>query len=323
MSTQMQTYTSVTGQNQLSSEQAEFYQRALLSRLQDKVVFLPYGKTASIPKNSGATTSWRRLEMPTLSTSAITEGVTPDGSNITINKVSATVSQYGAWCKISDHLDTTGLDPLLTEVAEMFGEHAALSMDKIVATILGGGSNINYANGRASRATLATGDVLKAADIAKARNSLVSRNVPTIKLPNGKMGYVAFIHPDNATRLMTESGGPWSSFNAGGTQSGYDNFAAGEAGQMYGIYFIETTLVPSFSDAGSGGSLSGKGTIIIGADAFGIPDVGGNNQPEILVYGDGNTENPMALYRTVAWKTSFAAVRLEENRILRIESLDA
>ncbi len=322
MTTKLQTYASVANQNQLSNEQAHFYQRAMLARLQDKAVYLPYGKKATIPKNSGNATSWRRLEMPTAATTALTEGSTPEGIDLTLNKVTATVAQYGAWTKISDFLDTVGLDPLLTEVSEMFGEHAAISMDKIIGTVVGGGTNVIYGGDATTRETLAAGDVLTAADIAKARKTMVGNNVPMLKLPNGNMGYIAFTHPDNVDRLMRESDGPWSLFNAGGVGNGYSNFQQGTAGQMYGIYFLETTNVPSFTDGGSGGNLAGKGTIIIGADAFGVPDISGNGKPEILVYGEGNTENPMALYRTVAWKVCFAVARLEENRILRIETTD-
>ena len=322
MVTRMQTYNNVSGQNQLSAEAAEFYQKAMLERLQEKVNYIHYGKKAPLPVHAGATTSWRRLEMPEAVTTAISEGTTPDGLDLSINKIQSTVAQYGAWTKISDLLDLTGVDPLLTEVAEMFGDHAAVSMEKVIATVLAGGTNVLYGNNKTSRATLAAGDVLSAGDIARARNIMVSNNVPMVKTPGGQMGYIAFTHPDNITRLMTEANGPWAQFNAGGDSRGLDNFQSGSAGQMYGIHFVETTNVPAFTNAGSGNNLSGKSTIIIGADAFGVPDVAGSSKPEILVFSDGSTENPMALYKTVAWKTCFAAVRLEEKRILRLESLD-
>ncbi len=319
----MQTYTEVTDENRLSAENGEFYQRAMLKALKERAVIFNYGKKASIPRNSGATTSWRVLNIPTAVTAAITEGTTPDSIDMTISKISATVSQYGAWTKVSDFLDMAGLDPLLTEISEMFGDHAAISIDKIVSAILIGGTNAIFAKNKLARSGLAAGDVLTSSEIIRARNEMVKNNVPQIRLPNGRMGYIAFIHPDNVLKLMNEAQGPWSTFNAGGSPEGLKHFQQGEVGQMYGVYFIETTSLPSFSDGGSGGNLAGKPTVIIGADAFGVPDIAGSAKPEILVYGSGNTENPMALYKTVAWKACFAAVRLQEKAILRLESLNS
>lgn len=315
-----QTYTTPSdgSNNRLTAENAEFYQRALLERLQDSVFFMKYGKKTTIPKNAGATTSWRRLEMPAVTTTAITEGTTPNGIDLTINKVSATVQQFGTYTKLTDFIDLVGLDPLITEVSEMFGEHAGLTMDIIVRDILVAGTNAQYANGRASRATLAAGDKITTAEILKARATMVKNNVKKIKLPNGKLGYLAFIHPDTATQIMQLT--EWKDQN---TYTDTTNREAGIVGQMYGIYFMEATTAPVFTNGGAGGTLAGKSIIIIGEGAFGIPDVAGSSKPEILVFGDGNTENPMALYKTIAWKSTFTAARLNESCILRLECLDA
>lgn len=316
MATLTQTYTA--SGNQLSGEAAEFYQRTMLEALYDGTYFMKYGDKQNIPKQAGSTTSWRRLEMPTVATTALTEGVTPDGLNLTINKVSATVQQFGAYTKISDFMDLVGLDPLMTKVAQMFGEHAAMSMDIVVRDILKAGTNALFANGRASRATLAAGDVITTADIQKIRATMIKNNVKPIKLPNGKNGYLAFVHPDTVTKIFNLA--EWKEQN---TYVDATNREAGIAGQMYGIYFLESTTAPTFTDGGSTANLSGKSTIVIGQGAYGIPDVAGSSKPEILVYGDGSTENPLALYKTIAWKSTFTAVRLQEKAILRYEHLDA
>ena len=163
---------------------------------------MKYGKKQSIPKHPGATPSWRRLEMPAVSTTAITEGVTPDGIDLTINKITATVQQYGAWTKISDSIDLVGLDPLLTEVSEMFGDHAALSMDIIVRDILAASTNV-YTLATADKQGCFTGWRYRdAADIQAIRATMVKNNVKPIRLPNGKLGYLAFTHPDMCTQLF-------------------------------------------------------------------------------------------------------------------------
>jgi N4-gp56 family major capsid protein len=319
MATNTQTLSQTgVGYNALTNEQAEFYQRAMLERLMDQVVFMNYGKKSNIPKRAGATTSFRRLELPTLSTNAIVEGTTPDGLDLTINKVSATVKQYGAWTKVTDFLDLTGLDPIITETAQMFGDHAGLSMDQVVRDIVAAGTNVQYASTATSRVTVAAGMKISATDIIKMRKIMVKNNVKQIKLPNGGKGYLAFTHPEVIANIMGLQ--EWKDQN---TYVDVKNREQGIAGQMYGIYFLEANTAPVFTGAGATG-IDVYGTIVIGEGAYGIPDVQGSSKPEIIVknsQGDNtDTSNPMNLYSTVAWKSAFTAVRLQEKAILRYES---
>ena len=152
----MQSYSAASAaHNTLSNRQAEFYQKVMLKRLQDNAVFMKYGKKQNIPKNSGAVTSFRRLEMPAVSTTAIVEGTTPDALDLTINKVLATVKQYGAWVKLTDFLNLAGLDPIITETSEMFGDHAALSMDIIVRDVIKASTNKVFPGVKVARSGLA------------------------------------------------------------------------------------------------------------------------------------------------------------------------
>lgn len=316
MTTKMQSYSASGGTyNTLSNEQAEYYQRVMLERLQDSVVFMNYGKKQNIPKHAGATTSWRRLEMPaTLATTAITEGVTPDGIDLTINKVTATVQQFGAWTKITDFVDLVGLDPILTEASQLMGDYAGLSMDEVVRDIIVAGTNVLRANSRASRVELVAGDKITAADIMSMRETMVKNFVKPIKLPNGSSGYLAFTHPSVVTNIMTLQ--EWKDQN---TYVDVKNREKGIAGQMYGIYFMEVPSAKVFT--GEGGSAGDVyATLVIGRGAYGIPDVAGSSKPEILVFSSGNTENPLELYKTCGWKSVFTAARLNEKCVLRYES---
>jgi N4-gp56 family major capsid protein len=290
----------------------------MLERLIDQVVFMNYGKKQNIPKRAGSTTSFRRLDLPTLSTTAIVEGTTPNALDLSITKVSATVQQYGAWTKVSDFLDLAGLDPVITETAQMFGDHAGLSMDQVVRDIVAAGTNVKYANGKASRVTVAAGDKITAADIIKLRTIMVKNNVKQIKLPNGGKGYIAFTNPEVVANIMALP--EWKDQN---TYVDVKNREQGIAGQMYGIYFLEATTAPVFVGAGAAG-IDVYGTLVIGEGAYGIPDIQGSSKPDIIVKnsnGDSSdTSNPMNLYSTVAWKSAFTALRLNEKAILRYES---
>lgn len=316
MATNVQSYNSGTGQNALTNEQAEFYQDAMLDRLIPELFFMNYGSKKNIPKNAGATTSFRRLNSLAVSKTALTEGVTPDGVDLSITKVTATVSPYGNYTKISDFINLTGLDPLMTEVAGLMGENAGESMDEIVRDVIAAGTNVVYANSKTSRATVAVTDTIRATDILKIRRTMKRNKVKPIKLPNGKQGYLAFTHPDVIFDLMQTQ--EWKDQN---TYVNTDGRVEGTAGQMYGVYFLEAVKAPIFSAAGAS-SADVYGTIVVGDGAYGVPDVQGSSKPQIIVHAAGSSgvSDPLNQFNTVAWKSVFTAVRLNELCIVRYES---
>lgn len=316
MPTNVQSYNTGTGTNQLTAEQAEFYQRTMLERLLPELFFMKYGEKKNIPKNNGAVTSFRRLNSLAVSTTALTEGVTPDGVNLDIAKINATVSEYGNWTKVSEFINMVGLDPLLTETSQIMGENAGESMDTIVRDIIAAGTNVLYANGKASRVTVASTDKITALDILKARRTLKRNKVKPITLPSGGKGYLAFIHTDVATDLMQTQ--EWKDAN---TYVNTKNIEDGVLGKLYGIYFLEADNASKFAGAGATGA-DVFGTIIIGKGAYGVPDVEGSSKPEIIVHkaGSAGTADPLNQFNTVAWKSAFTSVRLQELAILRYES---
>lgn len=315
MATNVQGYNTGTGVNQLSAENATYYQTVMLDRLTPELFFMKYGDKKNLPKNKGATTQWRRLNNLNVSTTALTEGVTPDGVDLSITPVTATVSQYGNWTKISEFLDLTGLDPLLTEVTGLMGENAGQSMDIIVRDIITAGTNVTYANSRASRVTVAAGDVITAADILRMRKTMKKNKVKEIKLPDGSMGYLMFVSPDVAMNLMQMQ--EWKDQN---TYVNTDNRKNGELGKLYGVYFIEAVNV-SIAAAGGAAGIDVHLNLMIGTGAYGVPDIEGSSKPEIIVHeaGSGGVSDPLNQFNTIAWKSAFTAVRLQELAILRYE----
>lgn len=318
MATNVQGYNATTGVNALTAEQATFYQTAMLDRLIPELDWYKYGEKKNVPKRKGATTNFRRLNSLAVSTTELTEGVTPDGVDLDITSINATVKQYGNWTKISDFIDMTGLDPLLTETSELMGENAGESMDTIIRDVVAAGTNVMYANGKADRASIAAADTITASDILKARRTLKRNKVKPIRLPDGSKGYLAFVHTDVATDLMQTQ--EWEDQN---TYVDTKNREAGILGKMYGIYFKEVDLGVKYEGAGSGTPAADVfGTIFIGKGAYGVPDVEGSSKPEIIVHpaGSGGSSDPLNQFNTVAWKSAFASVRLNELCIVRLET---
>ena len=122
----LQTYSGLT------AEQKTFYERVLLERLTPNLLYQKYGQAKPMPKNEGDTVCFRRFEGFDAALTPLTEGVAPSGQSLSIKTITATVEQYGDFVEISDKLDMAGIDPVLTEVAKMFGEQAGDTIDKVV-----------------------------------------------------------------------------------------------------------------------------------------------------------------------------------------------
>ncbi|KAF6592042.1 hypothetical protein H6F38_34890, partial [Paenibacillus sp. EKM208P] len=79
--------------------------------------------------------------------------------------------------KISEFIDLTGLDPLLQETSGLMGENAGESIDVISRDVVAAGTNVFYANGKASRSTLLPADKITALDILKVRRTMKRNKV--------------------------------------------------------------------------------------------------------------------------------------------------
>ncbi|WP_059049996.1 N4-gp56 family major capsid protein [Paenibacillus senegalimassiliensis] len=316
MATAVQSYNQTTGTNQLAAENATFYQTAMLERLIPELVYMKYGEKKNIPKRAGATAQWRRLNSLAVSTTAVTEGVTPDGVNLDIAAITATVQTYGAWTKISEFIDLVGLDPLLTETSELMGENAGESIDAIIRDVIYAGTNAMYAGGKASRATVAATDKITALDILRARRTLKRSRVKQVNIPGRGRGYLAFVHTDVATDLMQLD--VWVKANP---ENNTKNFEDGIIGKMYGIYFVEVDNGMKYDAAGADDA-DVYATLFVGRGAYGVPDVEGSSKPEIIVHeaGSAGTADPLNQFNTVAWKSVFATMRINELCLVRLES---
>lgn len=310
-----QTYTNVAGANQLTAEQAEFYQRTLLERLTPNLMLLNYGeKSMSIPKNSGDNCSWRRFNSLAVSTTALTEGVTPDSIDASVSKVSCTVKQYGAYIQTTDLIQTVGLDPVVTELTEVLGEQGAESIDCIVRDVISAGTNVVYAGGKTATNTLTATDKITALDILRIRRGFKRSRVKPIKLPNGKMGYLMFCHTNVITDLMQTQ--EWKDMN---TYVDTANRIDGVAGQMYGIYFVEYDNIAEQAIGATSANVYKN--IAIGRGAYGVPDINGGSKPEMIVKATGSAgaDDPLNQRGTVGWKALLGVVRLNELCITRYE----
>jgi N4-gp56 family major capsid protein len=306
----MATTIQATTTGALSDEMKTYYSMALLQRALPALVHGQFGQNRPLPARGGKTIEFRKFGSLGAATTALTEGVTPDGQDLSVSKITATIAQYGGYVEGSDLLDLTAIDPILTETAQLLGEQAGLSMDRIVRDVLAAGTNVQYAAGRASRVTVAAGDNLTVAEIRKAVRTMKRNKVR----PLADGSYVAIVEPGTTYDLQSDSAWKSASEYAGSTQ-----IFSGEIGRLYGVRFVETTEAASFADAGAAG-IDVFATLVIGADAYGIIPLSGQSLEFMFKpTGSAGSADPLDQRWTSGWKVAFTAKILNDLNILRIE----
>lgn len=317
MATKSQTITNVTDHNQLSAEDKTFYERALLQRLLPSLMFYNDAEKKKLPKNSGTTMNFRKFDSLTAPSSSLTEGVTPDGNNLTVSTITAKIAQEGDFVQITDLIQMTGIDPVLTETSELLGEEAGLVVDTRIQTAISKGTNVYFAGGATTRAGLesATTKNLTGDDIKKLVRKLKNANAK--RFSDGF--YHMIVDPDIAYDLMSDSA--WVDVSK---YARPEQMVKGELGKMHGMKFYETTnlnVVDSSATAQS--KISVHQAYAYGKGAYSCVNLeNGAGKPEIIVKPNGSagTGDPLNQRATAGWKSAFTAVITQPLALVRVET---
>lgn len=317
MATKTQVITNVSGQNQLSAEDKTFYERTLLERLLPQLNFYKDARKKKLPKNSGRTMNFRKFNSLTAPSASLTEGKTPDGNDLSITTITATVAQEGDFIVISDLIQTTGIDPVLTETSELLGEEAGVVVDNRIQTALSKGTNVYFAGEATTRAGLesATTKNLTAEDIKKIVRKLKNANAK--RFSDGF--YHMQIDPDIAYDLMSDSA--WVDVSK---YAKPEQMVKGELGKMHGMKFFETTnLAVVDSSETAEKKIDVHIAYAYGKDSYDCIDLeGGAGKPEIIVKPNGSagTDDPLNQRASAGWKNCFTAVITQPMALVRVET---
>lgn len=316
MATQSQTITNVSGQNQLSAEDKTFYERVLIERLLPQLNFYKDATKKKLPKNSGRTTNFRKFNSLTAPSSSLTEGKTPDGNNLSISTITATVAQEGDYVQITDLIQLTGIDPVLTETCELLGEQAEKLFDSRIQTAISKGTNVYFAGSATTRAGLesATTKNLTADDIKKIVRKLKNANAK--RFADGY--YHMQVDPDIAYDLMSDSA--WVDVSK---YAKPEQMVKGELGKMHGMKFFETTNLETVDSSSESTKIDVHIAYAYGKDSYACIDLeGGAGKPEIIVKENGSagTSDPLNQRATAGWKACFTAVITQPLALVRVET---
>ena len=234
--------TQTTGTSTLSAEMKTFYDKTLLDNAEPQLVHDQFGQERNIPAHGGKTIEFRKFSSLAKATTALTEGVTPDGKSLTVTSKTATVAQYGDYIVQSDMLELTAIDNTIVEATRLLGDQAGRTLDTVTREVLAGGTNVLYCPKIATdgtetavtaRASLDATCLLNVKQVFRAAAILKAANAPKI---NGD--YVAIIHPYVAYDLMMAAGDAWMDVHK---YASPENIYNGEIGKLGGVRFVETT----------------------------------------------------------------------------------
>lgn len=318
------TYSSMTNQ------QRTHYSMILLARLLPSIPMNGQGLKGSIARGQGTTIQWRYLAPFARATTPLTEGSPPSETAMVWAKVEATTAQYGAWTKISDLSMTQAIDPQVAAATAAFGENAGQTLHTVLINILAAGTNIRYADGVAGRSSVATSNVLDAAEIRRARRILTGANAKSYT-----DGYHALVHPYSMENMNADTTiEKVAQYGSGGVskQGGVD-LLKGVVMSYGGFQFMESTDAPVFAGAGSG-AVDVYGALFFGPDWFGEADlaaspIGATNaetnrvggiSPIVIPANSDDKSDPLNQYGVVGWKAmGYVAKILQQERGLRLE----
>lgn len=312
-----------TESSELSPEMKTYYDKNLINEATANLVHEQFGQKRPIPKGNGKTIEFRKFAALPKALTPLTEGVTPDSTDLSVSTITATVAQYGAYIVQSDVLELTALDNTILEATKLLGRQAGLTMDTVVRNVLNSGTNVSYASKVAadgtktevtSRAALDETAKLTVDEVYKQITKLRNANAPKI---NGD--YVCILHPSVAYDLMQDK--RWIDVHKYATP---ENIYEGELGKIDGCRFVETTEAKIFSGEGCPSGLAVFSCLFLAADAYGVTEIdGGGLETIVKQKGSAGTGDPLNQRSSVGWKGIKTAEILIPSYLIRFECCSA
>jgi N4-gp56 family major capsid protein len=157
----------------------EWFRMELLDRSERYDDFTRYGTQVKLPGGQGDTVQFVRYNRPGAPSETLTEGVTPDGQDISVSKVNASVDQWGGYFTLSDTAILQTVHGPFEQTAELAGQQWGIVRSRECQRVLRRATSVFYANSRASRTALTATDYMTTADAIRMLETLRAKGAPT------------------------------------------------------------------------------------------------------------------------------------------------
>lgn len=314
---------------QIPAEVSAFYDRTLLFRAVPLFVHTRWAQVRDIPRKagSGGIIKFRRYGNLTAATTALSEGITPSGSSLSVTDITATVGQYGDFVTITDVVDYESQDPVLMETAEILGDQMGDTLDQLTRNVIAAGTNVYYGGtGNTATGDVAAGDNITAALILKAvrllKNNKARRVNRMVEATTGyntvplNSSFIGIVHPNTTYDLKGLTSTGWVPVEKYASQK---TVMEGEVGAIDEVRFVESTNAKVLTGQGTG-AVDVYATLIFGQEAYGVSRISGEAVKNIVKpLGSAGTADPLDQRSTSGWKATFVAKILNDAFLVRLE----
>ena len=295
-----------------------YYDKKLLEKAKTQFVYANYGQKRPIPRGAGKTVEFRRFNLftPSTTTNKLIESVTPAAQVLSQTKVEATVEQYGAYVEMSDLLNLTSFDPLISESVELLGEQMGTLLDWITRDAMVAGASDQFAGGRANINAVTASDKLTVAEVRKAVRTLKKNKARKFSEGGRKPHFICIVDPYATYDLQSDQ--LWQDVSK---YSNAEQIYSGEIGRMFGVVFVESTE-GYYANNSASTPVEVHHSLIFGADAYGTIDIEGSGAVKSIIKpaGSAGTADPLDQRSTVGAKImAYTAKVLNANWIIDIQ----
>ena len=309
-----------TTTTQVSAAVNNYYDRVMLKAARPLLLYTKFGQVRDIPRGNTAVIKFRRYTLLAANTTALTEGVTPSGKQLAVTDVTGTVQQFGDFITLTDFLQFTTLDPILSETAELLGQQAGNSLDQLARAVIVAGTTVQFASSATARVDINANMKLTRDEIREAVRTLQgndARKMTSIVNPSTgfntspiNAAYIGIISHNTLFDLKNQTG--WIPVEE---YANKNDVMEGEVGALDDIRFVMTTNGSTVSS-----TVTVHRTMILAKDYYGITRISGEAMKNIIKpLGSAGTADPLDQRSTSGWKATFVAIRLNENFAVRIE----
>jgi len=314
-----------TTRTQIPAEVNNFYSRSILETAVPALIHSRFAETIDIPANSGTDTiKFRNYAALAAQTTALTEGVTPSGKQLSVTDITATVLYYGDYVTLTDKVTYETFDPILTQAAIALGNQVGDSLDQLGREVLAAGTTVQYASTASARTDITAAMKLTRAEVKEMVRTLQTNKAkPVTSMVNPSTGYnttpinrafIGIISEDTLYDLDDATG--WIPVEKYSNKS---DVMEDEVGSLAGVRFLMTTNAKVFAGGGAD-SVDVHATLIFGRNAYAQTRISGRTLENIVKpLGSAGTADPLDQRLTTGWKLSYVMKITNQSNIGRIE----
>lgn len=315
------------GASDISQAMQEYFSRELLATIEKTVVLDQFAMKAALPERAGGTTIrfFRYEAGDAAHVDTLTEGTTPTTKALQLEYVEKALTQYGQVLSISDIADATALFNNIEQATLRIGRDSALKLDSVIrAELFSNDTGIPAGNNIYSGSPTSYSSSITAADASDWLDAATALKIQAATPIDG--GFVAVVGPQQARDLLSDS--EWQEAHHYAEPQAR---LRGEIGRMHGVRFVETTEPFIFDNDGTSNtqytyddstSTKGYGSVVVGAQAYGVPALGSQSpySPSVYITTGADKSDPLNQRILVGFKSFFAAKNIQPKHIARVYS---